>query len=105
MTYPTISKGFTWTPGATVMPSRLNLEIDAATLNFTKTNVFAARQTAGAGVAEEADISTVGFSLVAAANATAMRVVLGVGSNSFGNRTVSTSAPSAGSDGDLWLQV
>lgn len=28
-----------------------------------------------------------------------------IGSNAYGNRTVSTSAPSGGADGDIWLQV
>lgn len=80
MSSPTISKGRTWANGETVTPARLNTLVDSATLNFTKTNVLAGRSTSGAGVAEEIDCTSVGRDLIGAANSSAQRTVLGLGS-------------------------
>lgn len=88
MSSPTISKGYTWANGATVTPTRLNDLVDDATLNFTKTNVLAGRSTAGAGVAEEIDCTSIGRDIIGAANFSAARTVLGLG-------TIATQAASA----------
>jgi hypothetical protein len=48
------------------------------------------------------NISGTAANATQAANATAVN---GASSNGFGNRTVSTSAPAGGSNGDIWYQV
>lgn len=77
MSNPTISKGFTWTNGATVMPTRLNNTADDATIQCTKTNVVLGRASSGAGEAEEIDCTAAGRALLAAADEAAQRKLVG----------------------------
>jgi hypothetical protein len=79
MSSPTISIGYTWASGATVMPSRLNQATNSATINFTQTAVLAARVSAGAGVAEEVPFTSVGQAVCAAATQAAARSAIGAG--------------------------
>ncbi len=58
------------------MPSRLNDEVDLATLGFTQTDVLAGRQTAGAGPAEEIVCTAAGRAVLAAATAALQRVAI-----------------------------
>jgi len=79
MANPTITKGYTWASGATVMPSRLNQAIDAAFLTFDATDMLAGRSTAGAGAAENIPCTAAGRAVIAQATAALQRTALGLG--------------------------
>lgn len=62
------------------------------------------RSTAGGGVIEEIPCSAAGRALLADADAAAQRTTLGLRSGATTAITISTAAPSGGSDGDIWIQ-
>lgn len=79
MSSPTITTGYTWANGATVMPTRLNNSVNSATLNFTQDNVIAGRVTSGAGVAEEVPFEAPAQALAAATTNALARAAIGCG--------------------------
>lgn len=77
---------------------------------FTKTllddaNAAAWRTTLGLGAVATDSIVPLERGGTGATSAAAARLALGVGTNGNGSRTVSTSSPTGGADGDIWYQV
>lgn len=60
---------------------------------------------AGTGLTGTAASLSIGGNAATATQATNATAVNGTSSNGYGNRTVSTSAPSGGSNGDIWYKV
>lgn len=94
------SPAFTGTPTAPTATSTAN-NTQVATTAFVKTAVTEATASLGT-------LSTQNANAVAITGGTIAGTTINgnvVGSNSVGARTVSTSAPTGGSNGDIWYQV
>jgi hypothetical protein len=72
--------------------------------NVSATDRILGRSTAGAGAVEEITCTAAGRALLDDASATEQRTTLGLGTAATKNITTSSSAPTGGVDGDIWIQ-
>lgn len=72
--------------------------------NVSATDKILGRSTAGAGTIEEITCTAAGRALIDDADTTAQRTTLGLGTAATKNITTSTSGPTGGVDGDIWIQ-
>jgi hypothetical protein len=91
------SSGSTWT-----------IDNDAVTYakiqNVSATDKLLGRSTAGAGDVEEITCTAAGRALLDDADAAAQRTTLELKTGATTNITTSTSDPTGGSDGDIWIK-
>ena len=91
------ASGATWT-----------IDNDAVTYakiqNVSATDRLLGRSTAGAGDVEEIACTSAGRALLDDADASAQRTTLGLGTGATTNITTSTSDPTGGADGDIWIK-
>ena len=97
----TASPTFTGTPAAPTASSSTNTT-QIATTAFVQTVATAAVTAANLGTIATQNANNVSISGGAITGTTINTLV--VGSNAVGTRTVSTSTPTGGSDGDIWYQ-
>ena len=72
--------------------------------NVSATDRLLGRSTAGAGDVEEIACTSAGRALLDDADASAQRTTLGLGTGATTNITTSTSNPTGGADGDIWIK-
>lgn len=72
--------------------------------NVSATDRILGRSSAGAGVVEEIVCTSAGRALLDDADASAQRTTLGLKTGATTNITTSTSDPTGGSDGDIWIK-
>ena len=91
------ASGATWT-----------IDNDAVTYakiqNVSATDRLLGRSTAGAGDVEEIACTSAWRALLDDADASAQRTTLGLGTGATTNITTSTSNPTGGADGDIWIK-
>lgn len=94
----------------TVSSSGATWTIDAGAVSYAKiqdvsaTDKLLGRSTAGAGDIEEISCTAAGRALLDDADAAAQRTTLGLGTAATQNITTSTSDPTGGVDGDIWIK-
>lgn len=72
--------------------------------NISTTDRVLGRSTAGAGSIEEIICTVAGRDLLDDADASAQRTTLGLKTGATTNITTSTSDPTGGADGDIWIK-
>lgn len=72
--------------------------------NVSATDTLLGRSSAGAGSIEEVTCTAAGRALLDDADATAQRTTLGLKTGATTNITTSTSDPTGGADGDIWIK-
>ena len=72
--------------------------------NISATDKLLGRSSAGSGTVEEISCTSAGRAIIAGINASAQRTTLGLGTAAVLNITTSSSSPSGGADGDIWIQ-
>lgn len=72
--------------------------------NLSATDRLLGRSSSGAGVVEEITCTSAGRALIDDADAAAQRTTLGLKTGAVTNITTSTSDPTGGADGDIWIK-